>query len=159
MVFADNDNVKIPSMVSSQDGLQCIRHHEAAVMQAVERPVPESLRAEAECKRAELVESVGTVDDEVMELFIGEKPVDGDTLASAIRRATIANDFFPVFMGSAYKNIGVQLLLDAVSSYLPDPTEVLHILSSPSFLTPDVFCMQTGEAACRRPHHGVLPCN
>lgn len=120
-------------MISSTDGLQYNSHlqHEAAVMQVVERPVPESMLAEAQSKRAELVESVANVDDEVMELFVEENAVLGGTLASAIRRATVANQFVPVFMGSAYKNVGVQLLLDGVSSYLPDPTEARHMLPSP----------------------------
>lgn len=85
--------------------------------------VPAAMADDVEARRQELVEAVAGVDDAVMELFLEEAPVDGDTLAAGIRRATIARDFFPVFLGSAYKNVGVQLLLDGVSSYLPCPTE------------------------------------
>ena len=95
-----------------------------ACLQVVEGPVPDDMAADVAAKRAELLECVANVDDAVMELFIEEQPVDGATLAAAVRRATINTDFFPVFIGSAYKNVGVQLLLDGVSAYLPDPTEV-----------------------------------
>jgi elongation factor G len=86
--------------------------------------VPAGMAEEVAARRAELVEAVANADDDVMELYIEERPVDGDALAAAIRRATVSRAFFPVFLGSAYKNVGVQLLLDGVSSYLPDPTEV-----------------------------------
>jgi elongation factor G len=86
--------------------------------------VPDHMLDDATAKRAELVEAVANVDDEVAELFLGEEDVPGDVLYAGIRRSTIANAFFPVFMGSAYRNVGVQLLLDGVASYLPDPTEV-----------------------------------
>lgn len=90
----------------------------------VEVPVPEQLKGEVEAKRAELLERVSEVDDTLAELFLSEAPVDGPTLAAAIRRATLALAFQPVFMGSAFKNRGVQLLLDGVLDYLPCPTEV-----------------------------------
>ena len=78
---------------------------------------------EVAARRAELVEAVAGADDEVMELFIDEAEVDGATLEQAIRRATVSRQFFPVFLGSAYKNVGVQLLLDGVATFLPDPTQ------------------------------------
>lgn len=86
--------------------------------------------SDVEAKRTELVECVGNVDDQIMDLFLEEMPVDGECLTAAIRRATIAREFIPIFMGSAYKNVGVQLLLDGVSSYLPDPTEVSTYLNA-----------------------------
>jgi elongation factor G len=75
-------------------------------------------------KRKALVEAVAEVDEELGEVFLmGEDPT-AEQLAAAIRRATIARDFAPVFMGSAFKNKGVQLLLDGVVDYLPAPNEV-----------------------------------
>jgi elongation factor G len=73
--------------------------------------------------RAELLERVADVDDEVAELFLMEEEVPEETLRAAIRRATISCQFVPVCMGSAYKNKGVQTLLDNVISYLPNPSE------------------------------------
>merc|ERR1719276_489395 len=74
-------------------------------------------------KRLELIEMLADVDDEVAELFLMEEEVSGDVLKEAIRRQTVARTFVPVFMGSAFKNKGVQPLLDGVFDYLPSPTE------------------------------------
>jgi len=81
-----------------------------------------------ECKekRAELIEKLGEVDDEIGELFLAEEEPTVQQLTDAIRRATLDLKFVPVMMGSAYKNKGVQLLLDGVVSYLPKPTEVVN---------------------------------
>jgi len=91
-----------------------------------EVPVPEDMKSEMEAKRSELVERVSEVDDEVAELYLGEQPVTPDVLKAGIRRAVIGQKFQPVFMGSAFKNKGVQLLLDGVRDYLPAPTEVAN---------------------------------
>ena len=74
-------------------------------------------------KRIELIEKLADADDEVAELFLMEELPDKDLLKAAIRRQTLACKFVPVFMGSAYKNKGVQPLLDGVLSYLPEPFE------------------------------------
>ena len=67
---------------------------------------------------------IADVDDELGELFIEEIEPTVEQLQAAIRRATIAQDFTPVFLGSAFKNRGVQPMLDGVISYLPAPHEV-----------------------------------
>jgi elongation factor G len=86
--------------------------------------VPADMADEVEQWRAELVEKVVEQDDEVMEKYLeGEEP-DVDTLKRLIRKGTINLDFFPTYCGSSFKNKGVQLVLDAVVDYLPDPTEV-----------------------------------
>ena len=90
----------------------------------VEVPVPGDMAAEVEARRAELVERVADVDEEVGELFLMEEPVEPTVLRAAIRRATLSLSFVPVFMGSAFKNKGVQLLLDGVTDYLPCPLDV-----------------------------------
>ena len=66
------------------------------------------------------------VDDELAEKFLNEEPVSTEELRAAIRRATLALKMTPVMCGSAIKNKGVQLLLDAVVYYLPNPTEVVN---------------------------------
>ena len=74
--------------------------------------------------RHKLIETAVEQDDEVMEKYLeGEEP-DVDTLKRCIRKGTIALDFFPTYCGSSFKNKGVQLVLDGVIDYLPDPTEV-----------------------------------
>jgi len=89
-----------------------------------EEEIPADMVEQANTARAELIEIVAEVDDELGELFLeGEEP-SMEQLMGAIRRTTVANKFVPVFMGSAYKNKGVQLLLDAVGDYLPAPLEV-----------------------------------
>ena len=86
--------------------------------------VPADMVDDVEKYREELVETVLEQDDEVMEKYLeGEEP-DIDTLKRLIRKGTIALDFFPTYCGSAFKNKGVQLILDAVVDYLPNPTEV-----------------------------------
>ncbi len=90
-------------------------------------PVPDDLASTAAEKRRELVETVAEVDEALGEVFLmGEDPTP-EQLAGAIRRATIKRDFAPVFMGSAFKNKGVQLLLDGVVDYLPAPHEVENV--------------------------------
>jgi elongation factor G len=89
----------------------------------VTSPVPEDLKEEVDQKKMELFEKLADVDDEIGELFLMEETPDVETLKAAIRRQTIACKFVPVFMGSAYKNKGVQALLDGVIDYLPQPEE------------------------------------
>ncbi len=85
--------------------------------------LPEELKEKAELALEELKERVADVDDELGELFLMEEPIDAPTLKAAIRRACIANKFVPVAGGSAFKNKGIQALLDAVVDYLPSPLE------------------------------------
>ena len=88
-----------------------------------EIPIPDDLKEKVEEKRLELLERLSDVDDDIAEAFLMEEVPDPETLKSAIRKAVIACKFVPVFMGSAYKNKGVQPLLDGVVEYLPEPIE------------------------------------
>lgn len=87
-------------------------------------PLPAELADQAAERRSELVEKLADVDEQLGELFLMEEPIDEHALRAAIRRATISLHFVPIFMGSAYKNKGVQLLLDGVTDYLPSPAQV-----------------------------------
>ena len=89
----------------------------------VEEP-PAEMVDKVEQYRSELIEMAVEQDDEVMEKYLeGEEP-DVETLKRLIRKGTIDLAFFPTFCGSAFKNKGVQLILNAVVDYLPNPTEV-----------------------------------
>ena len=86
--------------------------------------IPEELKEQAEEAHAELVEDVAGLDDALMEKFFEEGDLSVKEIKKAIRKATIANDTVPVFCGSAFKNKGVQFLLDAVVDYCPSPVDV-----------------------------------
>eukprot|EP00088_Acartia_fossae_P001887 TRINITY_DN1073_c0_g1_i5.p1 TRINITY_DN1073_c0_g1~~TRINITY_DN1073_c0_g1_i5.p1 ORF type:complete len:778 (-),score=187.63 TRINITY_DN1073_c0_g1_i5:225-2531(-) len=86
--------------------------------------IPQDMRAEAQDTRDELVEYLANADDVIGEIFLEEKTPTTEDISAAIRRATIAQTFTPVMMGTALKNKGVQPLLDAVVNYLPNPTQV-----------------------------------
>jgi elongation factor G len=87
--------------------------------------IPAQLRQQAEQKRAELLDAVSMYSDELMEAVIEDK-VTPELIHDAVRKGTISLELTPVFMGSAYKNKAVQPLLDAVTRYLPSPTEVFN---------------------------------
>jgi elongation factor G len=89
--------------------------------------IPEELVADARAARHRMIESLANVDDLIAEKYLREEECTPEDLVPAIRRATVAFKGTPVLMGSAYKNKGVQLLLDAVRDYLPAPSEVENI--------------------------------
>ena len=93
-------------------------------MKYKEEDVPEDMKEKVEQYREEMVEIALEEDDDAMEKYLdGEEP-SVETLKACIRKGTIALNFFPTYCGSAFKNKGVQLVLDAVVDYLPSPTEV-----------------------------------
>lgn len=85
---------------------------------------PADMADEIEKYREKLIETVVEQDDNVLEAYLEGNEPDIDTLHKLIRKGTIALDFFPTYCGSAFKNKGVQPVLNAVVDYLPDPTEV-----------------------------------
>jgi elongation factor G len=89
-----------------------------------EAEIPADLLEDAKKYRAILVEKVVEFDDALMTAYLEGKEPSIDVLKSVIRKATIENKLFPVFTGSALKNKGVQLVLDAVVEYLPSPLDV-----------------------------------
>jgi len=89
-----------------------------------EKGIPKNIIAEAEKYHRELVEKIVEQDDAVMTEYLNGKVPDVETLKSILRKAVIANKIFPVFAGSALKNKGIQLILDAVVDYLPSPLDI-----------------------------------
>jgi elongation factor G len=105
-----------------------------------EIPIPAELLEQAQEYRAQLVEVSVELDDTVMEAYLDGKEPDEATLKRMIRKAVLTGAYFPVLCGSAFKNKGVQTLLDAVVDYLPSPVDV------PAVKGIDV---KTGEEAVR----------
>lgn len=102
--------------------------------------IPEDLKADAEIYREELIEAVAVYDEALMENYLENGDVTIEELKSGIRKAVVTGEFFPVLCGSAFKNKGVQLLLDAIVDYLPSPLDVPSIEGT----------LPNGEAAVRK---------
>src|SRR5699024_2324649 len=98
-------------------------YNDDLVQDVEEIEIPEEYADKAQEMREALIEGLADVKEEVMEEYIG-----GEELKDAIRKATCDVEFFPVFCGTAFKNKGVQLLLDGIIEYLPSPLEVKPIV-------------------------------
>ncbi|MGH9024808.1 MAG: elongation factor G, partial [Acidimicrobiia bacterium] len=103
--------------------------------------IPDQLKADAEHWRHELVDVVSHFDDGILEKYVGDEEINADDLRRGLRAATLSGDIVPVLCGSAFKNKGVQPLLDAVVEYLPSPADVPAVEGA----TP------AGEAVERKP--------
>ncbi len=86
--------------------------------------IPAEMQEEAESKRAELVEKIAEHDDDLILKFLENDPISIEELKAALRRAVIDNKSTPVFCGTALRNKGIQVILDAVIDYLPSPQDV-----------------------------------
>ena len=86
--------------------------------------IPDALLPKAKEYQERMLESVSDYDDQLMELLIEEKPIPEELIRRAIRKATLECQIVPVLCGAAFKNKGIQRLLDAIVYYLPNPTEV-----------------------------------
>lgn len=92
-----------------------------------EEDIPAELQDEAQAARAAMLDVISMFSDKMTELLLEEKEVPAELIHSTIRVAVLGRKLTPVFMGSAYKNKGVQLLLDAVNRYLPSPLDRQYI--------------------------------
>ncbi|MEE3408846.1 MAG: elongation factor G [Erysipelotrichaceae bacterium] len=95
--------------------------------------IEDQYKDEAEVLRDELIEKLCDYDDELMEAFLEGQEIEVSSIKSAIRKAVLTSEFFPVLCGSAYKNKGIQLLLDAIVEYLPSPLDVPPIKGTTKF--------------------------
>jgi len=104
--------------------------------------IPEEVREEMEERRGRLIEAVSETDESLMEKYVEGLPISGEEIQAALRRATLQLKLIPVLCGAAFKNKGVQLLLDGIVDYLPSPLDVPAIVG----VTPK------GEDETRVPH-------
>lgn len=103
------------------------RDYEGETSKFTDHEIDAQYRDKAETMRAEMLEAVADYDDDLMmKVLEGEEPTVAE-IKAAIRKGVLTSEFFPVLCGSAYKNKGVQLLLDAVVDYLPAPTDISAI--------------------------------
>jgi len=86
--------------------------------------IPDNLKAAAEEARQNLIDVVSNYDDNVMEKYLGDEEVTADDLKAALRTGTLAGSIVPILCGSAFKNKGVQPMLDAVVDFLPSPLDI-----------------------------------
>ncbi|HDQ99339.1 MAG TPA: elongation factor G [candidate division WOR-3 bacterium] len=106
------------------------------------RPVPEDRRAEVEAYRHRLVDTLTTFDERLLEKYVGGEDITPDDLRAALRKGTLELTVVPVFCGSAFRNKGVQKLIDGVVDYLPSPLDVPPLAGTNP---------RTGEAETRKP--------
>ena len=92
--------------------------------EVTEGEIPEEYKAQAEEYREKLIEGIAEVNEDIMEKYFAGEEISKEELVAAIRKATIAVDFYPVMCGTAFKHKGVRKMLDAAVAYLPAPTDV-----------------------------------
>ena len=113
----------------------------------LEEDIPAEYLEQAQEYREKLVEAVAETDEELMMKYLEGEEITNEELKAAIRKATINVEFFPVLCGSAFKNKGVQLMLDAVIDYLPSPLDIPAIKG----INPDTDAEETRPASDEEP--------
>ncbi|MGS4871108.1 elongation factor G [Streptococcus sp. Z556] len=113
----------------------------------LEEDIPAEYLDQAQEYREKLVEAVAETDEELMMKYLEGEEITNEELKAAIRKATINVEFFPVLCGSAFKNKGVQLMLDAVIDYLPSPLDIPAIKG----INPDTDEEETRPASDEEP--------
>lgn len=108
--------------------MKCFKYNNDLGTEIEEIEIPDSHKEKAEEARATLIEAVAETSDELMEKYLGDEEITVPELKEAIREATTNVEFYPVLCGTAFKNKGVQLMLDAVIDYLPSPLDVKPII-------------------------------
>ncbi|HAH87169.1 MAG TPA: elongation factor G, partial [Armatimonadetes bacterium] len=112
------DLIRMKSIQYSDDG-------QGSVL--AEGEIPEDLRTKAIEYREAMLESLADVDEALMEKYLEGEKITADEISAAIRKGTLSGDIVPVLCGSAFKNKGIQPLVDAVVDYLPSPVDVLAV--------------------------------
>jgi len=124
-IGAENDFIGVVDLLEMK---ALVWRGETALGESYEtEEIPADLQEKAEQYRGELIEAVAEADDELLEKFLGGEELTVDEIKSGIRKLVVKSEAFPVLCGSAYKNKGVQPMLDAVIDYLPSPLDVPSI--------------------------------
>ncbi|WP_412519292.1 elongation factor G [Staphylococcus simulans] len=108
--------------------MKCFQYNGDFGEEVVEIEIPADYKDKAAEARETLIESVAEVNEDLMEKYLEGEEISVDELKAAIRQATLDIEFYPVLCGTAFKNKGVQLMLDAVIDYLPSPLDVKPIV-------------------------------
>ncbi len=109
------DLIRMQAIVWDEEGLGAAFHTEA---------IPAEDLEQAEVHRTQMIEQLADLDEEIMELYLGEEELPSELLTRVVRRATVGNQLTPVFCGSAFRNKGVQPLLDGIIDFLPSPLDI-----------------------------------
>nr|WP_281357616.1 elongation factor G [Isoptericola sediminis] len=121
-IGAENDFIGVVDLLTMK---ALVWHGETQLGETYEvEEIPADLQAKAEEYRNELIESVAESDEDLLEKYLGGEELTVDEIKSGIRKMTVNSEAFPVLCGSAFKNKGVQPMLDAVIDYLPSPFDV-----------------------------------
>ncbi|MEG3615930.1 MULTISPECIES: elongation factor G [Isoptericola] len=121
-IGAENDFIGVVDLLSMK---ALVWHGETKLGETYEvEEIPADLQAKAEEYRNELIEAVAESDEDLLEKYLGGEELTTDELKAGIRKMTVNSEAFPVLCGSAFKNKGVQPMLDAVIDYLPSPFDV-----------------------------------
>jgi elongation factor G len=104
-------------------------YHDDLGQKIEETEIPAELAEDAAARRLELIEAIAETDEELTMRYLEEGTFEADELRAALRKATIANQLVPILCGTALRNKGVQLLLDAVVAYLPSPLDVPPVVA------------------------------
>ena len=120
-IGAETDFAGVIDLVTMKD---IVWEGEDLVASWNEVEIPDDLKSQADEYRAELVDLLAEFDENILEKFVGEEEITIEDLKSAIRQGTLSGDCVPILTGTAFKNKGVQPLLDSVVEYLPSPLDL-----------------------------------
>lgn len=125
--------------------MKYITYADADGMEMVVSDIPAEFKEKADKFHHLLIEKVAEADDAIMEKYLGELPISAEELKAGIRRGVLKAKFLPVMAGTALKNRGVQLVLDAVVDFLPSPYEVMQAKGKNPETDADVSCVPADD--------------
>ena len=105
-------------------------YHDDLGKEITDEDIPADLKDQAEEMRANLLEHLSEVDDELAMAYLEDEPISDEMMRNSIRKGTLEQKIFPVLCGSAYKNRGVQFLIDAIVDYMPSPLDIPPVLGT-----------------------------